>query len=301
MTPSLCFFLGAIVYFCSATPQYFVYDASNRSYVPKTLDLPPTALSMSPTFATDPPTEKFGWQSQAGQDAILLKFFNDKNSGYFVDLAANHYKEGSNTYVVDYFNHWNGICVEPNPMYLVGLLSNRRCMVISAVVSKAEGESVTFRFREGLGGMVGKDFDNDGGHISDKDVTMLTTTFTSILDFAKAPSVMDYLSLDVEGAEHYVLAGLDHAKYKFMMVTIERPKHHSHHILSKAGYRFVYQMAKWGECIYLHQSKPDFATLMVQYRQVTTPEWNWESKPYLMHPAWNESYTEELKFEFGVR
>ena len=279
-------------------PHYYIYEGSNNTFVKSYVDLPPNARSLSPTFLIDPPTEAFKSHAQSSaQDIIILKFFNDKWDGYYVDLAANHYEEGSNTYVLDYFNKWKGICVEPNPAYLVGLLSNRKCTVISSAVSKTDGEEVIFRFHHtgGLGGMVGEDFDNTGSQPGE-DKKVLTTTLTSILDFAHAPNVMDYLSLDVEGAEHLVLGGLDHSRYKFMAVTIERPKHHSHYILSKAGYRFVYQMAAFGECIYLHRSKPDYAQLMAQYRQLHTPKWNWEDRPYMMYPKWDEDYKEELAF-----
>jgi FkbM family methyltransferase len=250
----------------------------------------------------DGPTEAFRSHAQSSaQDIIILKFFNDKSDGYYVDLASNHYEEGSNTYVLDYFNRWKGVCIEPNPVYLEGLLSNRKCTLISSAVSKTAGEVVQFRFHHsgGLGGMVGDEFDNQGSD-PNEDKPLVTTTLTDILDFVKAPRVMDYLSLDVEGAEHYVLSGLDHSRYTFLAVTIERPKHHSHYILSKAGYRFVYQMAGFGECIYLHQSKSDFELIMSQYRQANSvPNWNGEERAYLLHPLWNAPYTEELDFHFA--
>ena len=46
-------------------------------------------------------------------------------------------------------------------------------------------------------------------------------TLTSILDACAAPREMDFLSLDVEGAEESVLNGFDFGKYKFQLVCIE--------------------------------------------------------------------------------
>lgn len=46
-------------------------------------------------------------------------------------------------------------------------------------------------------------------------------TLTSILDEADAPDEIDFLSLDVEGAELAVLDGLDTQKYKINYILVE--------------------------------------------------------------------------------
>lgn len=272
-------------------PHANIYDPKNDNYTKHFVNLPGNARSLSPTFQTDPPKEKFRYWSQAHQDEMLLKIFNDKSNGYFVDLAANHWQYLSNTYVVEYYNNWKGICIEPNPEYFMGLLANRKCIVVSSPVSRSKGEIVKFRFHvDGeFGGIVGEGLDNSGED-SKRDHLLATTTLTDILRHFNAPPVMDYLSLDVEGAEQYVLQGLDSTKYQFRVVTIERPKHHSHHLLAQAGYRFVYQMSDFGECMYLHRSIDKFPELMKQYAQDTMPSWPNATRPYLLHPKWNEEY-----------
>ena len=40
----------------------------------------------------------------------------------------------------------------------------------------------------------------------------------------QAPSVMEYLSLDIEGAEFFVMQHFPFDKYKFLTLTVERPK-----------------------------------------------------------------------------
>jgi hypothetical protein len=42
-----------------------------------------------------------------------------------------------------------------------------------------------------------------------------------LLDEANAPSVIDFLSLDVEGAELEVLKGVDFARYRFKYMLVE--------------------------------------------------------------------------------
>ena len=272
-------------------PHFWTFEPSNNTFTKHYATVPSYARSLSPTFLTDPPTEIFHSHSQVSrQDMAVLTFFKDKPDGYFVDLAANDWQLWSNTYILEYYNNWKGICIEPNPKYLEGLVSNRKCLIMTSPVSRTNGETVKFRFHTsgGLSGIVGEEFDNKVA--AETDVVLPTTTLTTLLNFAQAPRVMDYLSLDVEGAEHYVLQGLDPNKYTFLALTIERPKHHSHHLLSKYGYRFVYQMADFGECIYLHQKKEDFAALMTQFHQNTIPSWLRSEKHYMMYPNWNDTH-----------
>lgn len=277
----------------------YSYEPSNKTFVKSYFELPAGSRSLSPTFKTDPPTEKFRSHSQKSrQDIMVLTFFNDKNDGYFVDLASNDWEQDSNTYVLEYYNKWRGLCIEPNSRFLEGLLANRKCTVITSPMAKTAGEIVKFRFHwnGGIGGIVGEEFDNHGDN-AQVDRLIPAATLTDTLDAFNAPKVMEYLSLDVEGAEHYVLQGLDPTKYTFLIITIERPKHHAHHLLSKYGYRFMYQMADFGECMYLHPSMPGYAKLMAQYRQEkAVPNWLNMQRPYLLHPLWNETTYEARGF-----
>jgi hypothetical protein len=35
----------------------------------------------------------------------------NKRHGFFVDLATNHYKNDSNTFLLEQFYNWNGLCI----------------------------------------------------------------------------------------------------------------------------------------------------------------------------------------------
>mmetsp|Transcript_279 Transcript_279/g.510 ORF Transcript_279/g.510 Transcript_279/m.510 type:complete len:396 (+) Transcript_279:45-1232(+) len=287
-------------------PHYYIYQPEEMKFSEGTIKLPEYAKSLMPTFLTDPPSEIFHSCSQSSmQDLVVLTIFKDKDNGYFVDLAANEWKMGSNTYTLEYFNKWKGICIEPNPQYLEGLLSNRKCKIFTNPVSAHGNETVTFRFTPngdkrmgGLGGIVGDGYDNKGSN--DADVTLVTTTLTSILDHAEAPPVMDYLSLDVEGAEYYALQGLDTNKYTFRLITIERPKINSHLFLSLHNYRFVYLMSGFGECLYMHRSMENYTDIMQSYQKpgAGTPAWHGEERAYLLSPAWNETMVQNTSIPY---
>ena len=121
-------------------PHSFHFEPSNRTFVKDYLKLPSDARSLSPTFQTDRPPGKYKSTSQNNQDTIILNIFGDKSDGYFVDLASNDYKALSNSYTLEQWNDWKGVCIEPNPMYLQGLLANRKCKVFTCAVGKIYAE-----------------------------------------------------------------------------------------------------------------------------------------------------------------
>ena len=67
----------------------------------------------------------------------------------------------------------------------------------------------------------------------------ITTSLVSIMDHFHAPSVIDYLSLDVEGAEESVLRGFDFLRFSVRVMTIERPSAALANLLVRWNYHYV--------------------------------------------------------------
>jgi len=79
---------------------------------------------------------------------------------------------------------------------------------------------------------------------------MRSTTLASILDRHSAPSVIDYLSIDIEGAEYEVLCAFPFDRYTFLAITVEHNNFRGreidasnqkalHSLLTGHGYRRV--------------------------------------------------------------
>eukprot|EP01031_Cornospumella_fuschlensis_P033257 gene33257-40235_t len=120
----MLFLLNAILLISLAAgrrpqPYYYEYDSQENKFVNKTIVLPDNARVFQDDFLT---AFAFKWKSfsqrSAQQDIMIVSIFNDKDNGFFVDLAANDWQVASNTLTVEHFNHWNGVCIEPNPEYL---------------------------------------------------------------------------------------------------------------------------------------------------------------------------------------
>lgn len=181
-----------------------------------------------------PPAQPRNLESQKGQVRFLLEnVFNYAEvglarEGFFVDLAAGHPTTHSNTWFLETFLDWKGILIEPNPRFAELLREQRTASVVEKVIAAEDDVSVPFRIDNGmLGGIVGDEFDNYPKKIENAEgktevVALKTQTLHSVLESCGAPAEIDYLSLDVEGAEWECLRSFPFSRWRFRALTIER-------------------------------------------------------------------------------
>jgi hypothetical protein len=195
------------------------------------------------------------WFSQVQQDLIVSTLFRGKRDGYFVDLAANDAVRISNTYALETHFGWRGLCLEPNPIYWPAL-AYRKCNVVAAVVGQQSMAQVQFKYpnRAGpQGGIVGKDFDNREPSKFGEDRPRFTTTLLQVFERFDTPKVIDYMSLDIEGAEAYVMESFPFDRYRIHVLTVERPSEKLRSLLERHDYVLLKQLKKWGETIWIHK------------------------------------------------
>ena len=194
------------------------------------------------------------WYSQVSQDQTVSKMFREKRNGFFVDLAANDASALSNSYALEKMYGWTGLCIEPNPSYWSDL-AYRDCQVVAAVVGKERMEEVLFRFvGKEYGGIAGEGFDNSLKQDSDP---RYTVTLAEIFKRFNAPKVIDYLSLDVEGAEGFIMENFPLSEYNVSVLTCERPKDPLKALLVKKGYKQFKDLGDFGETLWAHESVMD--------------------------------------------
>ena len=160
------------------------------------------------------------------------------DSGYFVELGANDGKLASNTYYYENFRNWRGVLIEPAPNLFLQCRENRSAenhVVCAACVSfdyRDEFVRIVYSNSMSVSLNVESDIGDPRGHAelgrqflrSDETVFefgAVARTLNSILLEANAPRNIDFLSLDVEGAEIEVLKGVDHKTYRFRYMLIE--------------------------------------------------------------------------------
>lgn len=223
------------------------------------------------TIVQDPPG-RWGYGAQWGQDKVILSLLHEKQGGYFIDLAANHGKILSNTYQLEEQKGWNGLCIEANERYWDSHIS-RTCKLISAVVSGNKMDYVQFRTHDGnlapSGGIVGDDFNHVPGTVRKNFMTKsyFTVTLLEIFQRFQVPKMIDYFSLDVEGAELVVMESFPFDIYTVRVFTIERPKQALIDLLYQNEYVYLatFQTKNEDETLFVHKSVlPDLNRTVIE-------------------------------------
>lgn len=162
------------------------------------------------------------FKSQNGQDKYLLSVIGEKKNGYFVELGACDGELYSNSFYFEKVLNWNGILIEPNPIYWENLNKNRNCHVSNKLCDKVSGNEVDFLLSDAMSGIIN---DNPGYwvkyHIEKDKIKLKTSLLSEVLDEFKAPLNIDFLSLDVEGSEYDILSTFPFDKYTFNFMCIE--------------------------------------------------------------------------------
>ena len=166
-------------------------------------------------------------ESQFGQDEIVLEILKYKNSGFFVDIGANDGKTLSNTYAMEKELGWSGICVEADSRVIPELKENRDCYIETSPISPQSGMDI--RFYENDDSMLSMTVwgnaylqNPDGSRISEEDYRILKSiSINDLLEKYNAPKSIDYISMDVEGIEPFILKSFDFNRYDVGCWSIE--------------------------------------------------------------------------------
>lgn len=171
--------------------------------------------------------------SQLGQDLLVIDILNGKRGGYFLDTGASDGVSSNNTLLLERYYDWTGLCIEPNRSFFEDLIRNRSCTCYNSCLYDRL-DRLGFLEDAGMLGGVIEDFAE--GHLDwalevkgiqrdpngDPPIVMKeTTTLSHVLQAASAPQVIDYWSLDVEGAELRLLKSFPFDVFNVHIITVE--------------------------------------------------------------------------------
>ena len=162
--------------------------------------------------------------AQRFEDMHLLRCFGEQATGFYVDIGAGH-PVFDNVSFAFYLRGWSGITVEPNP-WLAQLSEavRPRDRRVRSLVGAAAGEATYYLIEEfhGLSTTIEsnalaaqKEFDK-----SAQAMTVPVTTLAALCS-EHASDAIDFLKIDVEGAEADVLAGNDWRRNRPKVVVVE--------------------------------------------------------------------------------
>lgn len=168
--------------------------------------------------------------SHTGQDAWVAHVLKFKRNGYFLDFGGFEGLMHSNTFYLEKFLGWQGILVEPNPRPYMSACAVRSCVTINAALYPESRKSLEFTDSHGLSSLTEfQDCDSNKDtrmEVSKGIITVDTINPTELLNRFNAPNYIDYLSLDIEGAEFLAIKSIDLEKYRIALMTIEHNHEH---------------------------------------------------------------------------
>ncbi|RWN60800.1 MAG: FkbM family methyltransferase [Mesorhizobium sp.] len=206
-------------------------------------------------------------EGQLLQDVFCLLANKEKREGYFVEVGVGAGRKISNTYLLETGFGWNGILVEPNVSSHESIRAERRVILETRAAASKSG--MKLKFEEVIGNGEHSRVANTGGHPVRADAirsyTVETVTLNEILSQNSAPNRIDFLSLDTEGSELDILAGLDFDKYVFHALAIEHNYNQAtlaalRAMLIPLGYKQVFREVSDFDAWFVHASAPNTFT-----------------------------------------
>jgi FkbM family methyltransferase len=203
--------------------------------------------------------QEFIWsKTEVFMDSDIYKFINSMlpDGGFYVDVGAHDGRSMSNTYHLERSKGWNGILIEPILSIYLRLRELRSLdtnIFVNCACVSFEFDDVNLEMQYGdsmsfapeISSVEKSEWSKGAKKFLRVNEQSLVTwvparTLQSILDEASAPQVIDFLSIDVEGAELEVLRGVNFGSYRFRIICVE-----SFHpdlvteLLLNNGYQFI--------------------------------------------------------------
>ena len=158
-----------------------------------------------------------------GEDLVLLKNINNKSNNFYVDVGCYHPLHLSNTYLL-YKKGWRGINIDVSK-YSIDLFNYMRPddMNIEAAISNNQNYIKVY-YQKKLSQLTTtkKEISQKRmqGHIKEKNIK--AETLNSIINNSKYKNQrIDFLNIDIEGADLEALQSLDFNKYRPNIICVE--------------------------------------------------------------------------------
>jgi len=163
--------------------------------------------------------------SQKDEELIIRDFFDDRKGGFFVDVGSFHWRDYSTTYFLEKHLGWSGIAIDAQAGFAEGYKQNRpNTKFFSYAITDKSGETLKLHLALGASSLDPewhKKFLKVGQE--DHQVRAVDVPTITLNDLLQQNGVekIDFLSMDIEGAELAALAGFDIEKYRPELVCIE--------------------------------------------------------------------------------
>ena len=170
-------------------------------------------------------SHRFSHPALSGIDRVVETLL--PRQGVFLEVGANDGYTQSNTYFLEVARDWSGILVEPLPSLYRRCARLRRrsvCFNVACVAPAQAGSSIPLVDLDLMSVTLGQQpKEDEDKRLRARDVrivTVPTTTLSAVIDQAGFAHI-DFMSIDVEGAEIPLLSGLDFSRHTPSWAVIE--------------------------------------------------------------------------------
>ena len=185
-------------------------------------------------------------KAQARQDLIALFLNKFQRGGNYIEIGATDGIALSNTYLLSRNFDWNGILVEPNSYYFNKLKKNRKSdKLFNYAISNSTGLELDF-YETKYPELSTLKIDYDDAWLNWrssglKKTKVKTLTLADLINNTGHEGPINFLSIDVEGAELEVLSTLNGIKVPILFICVEHSNNDSKRnaisaIMSANGY-----------------------------------------------------------------
>jgi len=165
--------------------------------------------------------------AQEGEDRILMRYFDGRKKGFYLDVGAHHPKLYSNTYLF-YNQGWNGINIDAMPGSMEIFNKQRsRDINIEAAISKNTEKLPFYIFSDKALNTFSKDLadtreNKEKGHYLVETKIINTTPLSEILDkHLPQNQHIDFMTLDIEGYDLNALESMNLNQYRPELILVE--------------------------------------------------------------------------------
>ena len=172
------------------------------------------------------------------EDTAVLEYFKNKKNGFYVDVGCYHPIHRNNTYLL-HKQGWNGINIDTSKFSidLFNFIRSKDLNYNCAISDKNEIVKLFYQKKLSQLSTIEKNYAESvfQGNIKEKEIQAFTLDEILSRDKYKN-SKIDFLDIDVEGADLKVLQGLSFDKFKPELVCIEI---HEKEIKQSEIYKFL--------------------------------------------------------------
>ena len=164
--------------------------------------------------------------AQEGEDILLNRIFNNKSEGFYIDIGAHHPKRFSNTYLF-YKKKWKGLNIDAMPGSMRAFSKKRpRDINVELAVMEQRGIATYFKFNDpalnGFSEQISLARNGFLGHVIEDRIEIEGQPLFEILNqYMPKDSLIDFMTIDVEGMDFEVLRSNDWSRYRPKLVLVE--------------------------------------------------------------------------------